>query len=211
MAAQLRDVSFIDQPPNPRNEDGLRDVANRHLGAFGFPAPYGHQPVDAGDDPKYPGMSVPVVSFNMDIVGGTVGSLCEAYRQTTRLNDTGHAVNLLFDHQNDAISVKSPYTHESLAVTIRTPGPLRVRIPGWARGVRATRSGVPAPALATGGYLLFTDVPVGEELCLEFELVQSELVLKHRTRAIPVQMRGDAVVAMENFGADLTFFDPPGR
>ena len=37
----------------------LRDVAERHLGAFGFPAPYGHKPVGAQ-----------WIGFNMDIVGG---------------------------------------------------------------------------------------------------------------------------------------------
>jgi hypothetical protein len=30
--------------------------------------------------------------------------------------------------------------------------------------------------------------------------------LHHRTRTIRVRMRGDEVVAMEDFGADLTFF-----
>ena len=44
LPSQLRDVSFITEPDNPANEDGKRDVANRHLGAFGFPAPYGHAP-----------------------------------------------------------------------------------------------------------------------------------------------------------------------
>jgi hypothetical protein len=35
-----------------------------------------------------------------------------------------------------------------------------------------------------------------------------ELALAHRTRTIRARLRGDTVVAMENFGADLTFFDP---
>lgn len=208
LPSQLRDVSFIDSEPNPSGEDGLRDVADRHLGAFGFPAPYGHQPVDAGDDAKYPGERVPVVSFNMDIVGGTVGSLCEAYRQSTRLDATGHSVNLLFDHETDAISVRSPYTHNALAITIKTPGPLRVRVPRWASHVSAVMSGTGKTGLASGGYLFFADVPVGEELRIEFTLEPSEIVLRHRTRQIRVRMRGDTVEAMDNFGADLTFFDP---
>ena len=47
----------------------LGDVANRHRGAFGFPAPYGHAPLDYEE-----------IRFNMDIVGGATGSLCEAWR-----------------------------------------------------------------------------------------------------------------------------------
>jgi len=33
------------------------------------------------------------------------------------------------------------------------------------------------------------------------------LVLQHRTRAFRVRLRGEQAVAMDNFGADLTFFD----
>jgi hypothetical protein len=33
-------------------------------------------------------------------------------------------------------------------------------------------------------------------------------VLQHRTHNIRVRMRGDQAVAMDNFGADLTFFEP---
>ena len=46
LPSQLRDTSFISEPDNPANEDGKRDVAARHLGAFGFPAPYGHKPLE---------------------------------------------------------------------------------------------------------------------------------------------------------------------
>ena len=73
LPSQLRDVSFIDQPPNPDGIDGLHDVARRHVGAFGFPAPYGHHPLD-----------YPEISFNMDIVGGAVASLCEAWQEIAR-------------------------------------------------------------------------------------------------------------------------------
>ena len=38
-------------------------------------------------------------------------------------------------------------------------------------------------------------------------LAEEEIELQHRTRRIRVRMRGDEVVAMDNFGADLTFFD----
>lgn len=74
LPAQLRDNSFIIDPPNPNNEDCKREMARRHLGAFGFPAPYGHEPRDST-----------YISFNMDIVGGAVASLCEVYREVTRL------------------------------------------------------------------------------------------------------------------------------
>ena len=34
LPSQLRDNSFIPGPPNPQNEDGRRNIADRHLGAF---------------------------------------------------------------------------------------------------------------------------------------------------------------------------------
>jgi len=103
LPGQLRDISFIQASPNPKGEDILRDVGRRSRGAFGFPAPYGHQSIGDGRGG--------IVAFNLDIVGGTVGSLVEAYREATRFESTGHWVNLLFDHATDAIEVKSPYTH----------------------------------------------------------------------------------------------------
>jgi hypothetical protein len=41
---------------------------------------------------------------------------------------------------------------------------------------------------------------------VELALVERELALDHEDEGIRGQLRGDAVVAMDNFGADLTFF-----
>ena len=38
--------------------------------------------------------------------------------------------------------------------------------------------------------------------------MKREIALQHRTRQIRVRLQGDEVMGMENFGADLTFFDP---
>ena len=48
--------------PTPAAMTANGRVADRHLGAFGFPAPYGHHPIGT----EY-------ISFNMDIVGGGGG------------------------------------------------------------------------------------------------------------------------------------------
>ena len=193
LPAQLRDVGFIADPPNPAGSDGLRNVAARHRGAFGFPAPYGHEP-----------LGVERVSFNMDIVGGAVGSLCEVYRATATRGAVGHRVNLLFDHETDAIAVRTDVADAALQVELKQPGPLWIRIPSWAdrREIRV------AGARFAGGYLFLPRHPVAKPLTLGYELPVREAVLAHRTRDIRVRLRGDSVVAMDNFGADLTFFDP---
>jgi hypothetical protein len=201
LPSQLRDVSFIHDPPNPNGLDSLRDVARRHLGAFGFPAPYGHESIGAGRDG---------ISFNLDIVGGTVGSLDEAYREVTRQDAVGHWVNLLFDHATDAIKVKSPYTHDSLQITLRKPAPLFVRIPPWVDRTAIRIEGDQRKPQWHGDYLFFPSPPVGKPLAIRFPLKEHEITLSGAVHIHPikVRLRGDEVVAMENFGADLTYFAP---
>ena len=197
LPSQLRDVSFIRQPSNPENVDGRRDVPPRVLGAFGFPAPYGHEPLEA-----------PAVKFNLDIVGGAVGSLCEALRKAATLDESGHHVNLLFDHDTPDIAVESPYTHPTLRVMVRRPAPLYVRIPRWVNDDALTVDGADREIGNFNGYAYFPEPPVGRWLSFSFPMAWSEDVLLHRTREIRMRLRGDEVVTMDNFGADLTFFDP---
>lgn len=201
LPSQLRDVSFIQNPPNPTGVDGLRDLADRHLGAYGFPAPYGHQSIG--------GKGRVNVSFNMDIVGGTVGSLCEAYREVARSGSAGHRVNLLFDHDTDTVRVESPYTHDALRVEIKQPGPLFVRIPPWVDRKEIEVAGHDN-ALWTNGCLFFSKVNAGESVRLRFPLKDSEMVLPQGIHVNPIRVKlhGDAPVAMDNFGAHLAFFDP---
>ena len=199
--SQLRDVSFITDPPNPDGVDGLRNVANRHLGAFGFPAPYGHESVGKGRGN---------VSFNMDIVGGTVGSLCQAYREVVRSEPAGHWINLLFDHETSAVRVQSPYTHDCLRVELKQTGQLFVRIPPWCNRDEVNVEGYEAQPVWTNGYLFFSKVSAGQAIKLHFLLKDSQITLSEQLHIHPirVKMRGDAIVVMDNFGADLTFFDP---
>ncbi len=196
LPCQLRDISFIEEPPNPEGEDGKHNVAQRHLGAFGLPAIYGHQPI-----------GVERVSFNMDIVGGAVGSLCEAYREVTRFDGLSHYVNLLFDHETEMLNVQSPYTHDSLTITVKRSAPLFVRIPPWAKPEYLSIQGSNQNPIATGAYLFFAQPPVGRTITINFPLPEQEMALEHRTRTIRARLRGDEVVAMENFGADLTYFN----
>lgn len=199
LPCQLRDVSFVEEPENPDGIDGLRDVANRHLGAFGFPAPYGHQAIGKGRGG---------VSFNMDIVGGVVGSLCEALREVTRMDACGHHVNLLFNHETEDIRVESPYTHDCLRVRVKESAPLFVRIPSWVSTDDLHVAGAPGTVRLTNGCLFLPEPPVDQWIAFPFDLPERQITLKHRTRNIRVRLRGDEVIAMDNFGADLTFFDP---
>ena len=199
LPSQLRDTSFIQDPPNPNGEDGLRDVANRHLGAFGFPAPYGHVSVGTGRRN---------LSFNMDIVGGTVGSLCEAYRAVTEYASTGHRINLLFDHQTSAIQVQSPYTHKHLTIRLLKAGSLFVRIPPWVQRNEIEIEGTDEIPRWTDGHLFFANPPMEQTIAVKFPLKDQQLTLSESVHMHPIQvnLRGDAVASMDNFDAELTFF-----
>ena len=196
LPSQLRDISFCKAGENPDDEDRLRDVPNRLRGAFGFPAPYGHTP-----------LGVDGICFNLDVVGGTVGSLCAAYESITRFDEVGHWVNLLFDHETDAITVKSPYTHDALYVKLKRSGPLFVRIPSWVKTGELEVTGTDQTPVFNNGYAFFSQPPVDCPIGIRFPLSEREITLKHTTRDIRVRPRGDAVAGMENFGAELTFFD----
>ena len=195
LPSQLRDISFIREPDNPHNEDGRRDVANRHLGAFGFPAPYGHKTLDAQH-----------ISFNMDIVGGSVGSLCEVYRQAVDTTPAGHYVHLHFDHETEAVAVESPYTRRHMRVRAKRPGPVFVRLPSWVAADAVSVEGSNERPRCHNGYLVVSSPAINRWITIQFELAEREIVLSHRTREIKMRLRGDSVAAMSNFGADLTFF-----
>ena len=149
LPSQLRDIDFIE----------TADIADRMRGGWGFPAPYGHEPLELDG---FDG-----VLFHADIVGGVVGSLCEAYRACTRFDATGHHVDLLFDSETNAIKVESNYTHETFAVTLKQPGPLWIRVPSWAQ---LDWTSVSKAAELIGDYLFIAEPPIGAPIRLEYEL-----------------------------------------
>jgi hypothetical protein len=90
--SQLTDVSWVARVSNP-SSDAERDVAPRVLGAWGFPAPYGHK-IDR----------VEAVNFNFDITCGTAQALCEATRNVCRASDAAYEVNLLFSFEGPGLA-----------------------------------------------------------------------------------------------------------
>ena len=198
LPCQLRDTSFI--PKAPSDAGDRPTIAERHLGAFGFPAPYGHQPLGAPD-----------VSFNMDIVGGAVDSLCAAYGHAVTSDAAGVRVNLLFDHETAGVRVESPYTGGragTLRVTPKTAKPLFVRLPSWVPASGLAVEGAAVAPRVSNGYLVFTGCTPGKTIDVKLGLPRRELVLRHRTRDIRVRLQGDAVTAMDHFGTDLAYFEP---
>src|SRR5258706_2452813 len=145
LPSQLRDVSFLPEHPNPEGVHGARHAANRQLGAFGLPAPYGFLALGKGRE---------AIGFYMDIVGSVVGSLCAAYDAVGRQESTGHWVNLHFDFTGPGLSVKSPYGPAgALEITLKQPGPLFVRRPAWVTAGEVALEGTDAAPQWVNGYL----------------------------------------------------------
>ena len=114
----------------------------------------------------------------------------------------------MFDHETDAIKVESIYTHAALAVTLKQAGPLWIRMPSWLPPEQITLEGVQGAYRFTSNHLFVATQPVGIPVKMRFGVPVRDSVLRHRTRDIRVRLRGDRVEAMDNFGADLTYFDP---
>lgn len=206
LPSQLRDISFIVEPDNPDGVDGKRAVAHRLRGGFGFPAPYGHEPLGIWQSDK------PRIGFNTDIVGGAVGSLAAAYQAGVRRDGAGHWVEMLFDGETEALAVQSPYTHSRLAVKVKQPGALHVRLPAWVevegRVGPQPQEAQGVPWVEEGGYAVIGEPPVGRWIGFALDLPVHETTLIWRDSTIRARLRGDEVVAMDNFGTDLTFFPP---
>ena len=166
-------------------------------GSWGFPAPFGHEPLENKR-----------IRFNLDVVGGTVASLCEAYRSLYSLKENIISINLLFDQDNKHVKVTSPYPSNEIEVLPKSSMPLSIRIPKWANRNNIKISGTDIDPIWTNGYFMFPSVVAGNPITISTPLRVQTLNLKHKTRNIEVKLRGDEVIAMQNFGADLTFFEP---
>ena len=130
-----------------------------------------------------------VITGDAMIVGGTVASLCEAYCDVVRSEESGHWVNMLFDHETEAVRVQSPYTSDGLQVEAKKAGPLWVRIPSWVarESVRVTG----ATATWSDDYLFVAKPPAGAAVRIDFPLVEQELLLSERLQLPPSFQRFD--------------------
>jgi hypothetical protein len=197
LPSQLRDVSFIAQPANPQGRDRLSNVALRVQGAWGLPAPYGHQPFGESR-----------LALGLDIVGTVVAALIEAYSRIVVRRDGRHVVNLLFDYDSDDFKVSSPYTGSSLFITVRSSDPVMVRIPAWVPPGSLELSGAARGSQELSNAYLHVAPSAPGSFAIRFPLPERTLDLSYGGTGLRARARGDQVIAMDNRGTDLNFFDP---
>ena len=143
----------------------------------------------------------------MDIVGGSVASLCEVLRDSAVTMERGHMVNMMFDRQSEFLHLEAASDNTGLIATPIRSGPLWIRLPGWVDRTKLRVNGN-AKFQIIKGYILIAEPNLAEPVKITYPASESEIVLHHRTREIRGRLRGDTVISMDNFGAELTFFPP---
>lgn len=206
LPAQLMDTSFVTPNAHPTS-DGQTNVASRSVGAYGFPAPYGYV---ATKNPYSSG------AFFTDVTGGGVVGLADVKNAVYSFTGGVHEIDLLFDIDNDNISIVSPYTNsadERLNITLKTAGDVRIRLPSW-----ANQSAISASLAQQGlsysfenGYVRISNAPVGTAFYVAMPLATQSATDVVNGRKISIVWRGDSVAAMSNMGTPMPFFIDPSK
>jgi len=116
LASQIVNTDWIPEyDGTPDTEDYIySDVRHRARGGFAFTTPNDYH------------------SYNTDLVGGAVQSLCEAWQAILTEDQAGLHVNLLFSRESEALSLRSYLPEEGrLEITLHRARPLFVRLPPW--------------------------------------------------------------------------------
>ena len=116
LASQIVNTDWIPEyDGTPDTEDYIySDVRRRAKGAFAFTTPNDYH------------------SYNTDLVGGAVQSLCEAWQAIVTEDQAGLHVNLLLGRESEALTLRSHLPEEGrLEITLRQAHPLFVRLPSW--------------------------------------------------------------------------------
>jgi hypothetical protein len=198
LPSQFRDMSFMDDSPNPDGSDDRRNVRARIRGAWGYSAPYGILPYGRGAEG-------PFMITTADVVGAVVSALAEASAHASTFEQNAHRVNLWFDDVTPHLAIQSPYTHRALRLTTKTPGPIHLRVPRWLSETKGVVGAQKSPSDRAGYVQL--EQPVAGTTTLPFTLASRQLLLTCRDRHIRAIARGDEITAMQNLGADWTFFE----
>ena len=143
-----------------------------------------------------------------DIVGPVVYALAEAQARAISREDGRLAVRLFFDYKDDSIEVTPAYAANALTVAVRTKQPVMVRIPPWVLPNRIEVIGATRESSDAVSPYLRVSRPRGERFSVRFPFSIREIDLSFGGRPLRARARGDEIVAMEDRGTDLTFFDP---
>ncbi|HOR29374.1 MAG TPA: hypothetical protein PLG73_15275, partial [Candidatus Sumerlaeota bacterium] len=203
LPAQLTDTSWVNVVETPAS-DAERDIRGRVLGAFGFPAPYGHK-----------SQLVDYLNFNFDITCGALQALCEVQRHVVQSHNGACNVMLPFACADGKLAL-GPLGDEQSGWRVEISEPLSValRLPDWAapETIRVQSAGRDlAPVIRDRALLIqHTDGrPGGYDILIpdaEYETDERIMDVDYR-----VLWRGDQIVSMTAGETAIPFFETPGH
>jgi len=159
LEAEMR--AYLHDKENPA-DDSERDVLRRTVGGYAMQLPNAR--MRKGDWPL----------STLDITSGAVHAMSECWRHRMDLQDGLATLNLLFDCDNDTVTVKSGLPFEgSIEFTARKPvKQFRIAAPGWldAASVHAMLNGKPFETRAQSGYIELGALNSGDTGILNFDL-----------------------------------------
>lgn len=146
-------------------EDSRRNVLFRCIGGYAMQLP--NDRMRTGDWPI----------TTLDITSGAVHALCECWRHRVTWKDTTARVNLLFDYEDERLTLKSDLpVRGCLRFSPRVPMELRIRIPPWVdrKTLRLFVGDVETEVRCEGGYLCMGELAVGQEGEVRFSVPVKE-------------------------------------
>lgn len=194
LASQIVNTDWI--PPydgTPDTEDHLySDVHLRAKGAFAFTTPNDYH------------------SYNTDLVGGAVQSLCEAWQAILTEDQAGLHVNMLFSRESEALALCSCLPEEGrVEITMHRAHPLFVRLPSWLERERLqvrVNGERRAPGLHRREIFL-PDLAPGNRVELTFEQDRRQTTEKARGfETYRIDWVGDTIVDMEPQGSIVRLY-----
>ena len=141
-------------------------------------------------------------SYNTDLVGGAVQSLCEAYEAIVTREQGGLHVNLLFPYDGPDLSVASALPEVGrLEITMHSREPLFVRRPDWAdpAAVTVCRNGRTAAPLQLPGEWFFGRLEPGDVVDISIPQTRHQETETAAGYSEPYRVHwcGDTVMAIE--------------
>ena len=192
LPSQLLDPSFIPEYEDESDCSRYR-VASRSVGSFGFPTPYGHE--------DRPGAWI---SFNWDIVGGSVNGLCEAYKALSFTEGSVLVVPLHFAAERDTHTANDLYADNGI-IKIKAKKDftsVKTRIPRRSRIISSS-----LPYTVKGEWIYTAPLKKGEELVITLELMSEDVRYNFRGFDIKMRYRGEETIGANNGDRRLCFFE----
>ncbi len=196
LPSQLLDTCFIPEWDCP-NEDYHHKLATRAKGAFGFPCPYGHQYKNSP------------ISFNWDITGGAIGSLCEAFRTRVTKSDSLISVNLHFNYKDNDVEIKSPYTNGGvMEIRLKRKYLIRVRLSDWLDRDKLyiTVNVKKLKPILSGNWVYLPGLQADSLVKIKIPMKITATDYRFRSDIFRFRWKGDAVDAAANLASNLCFF-----